>query len=432
MIKDVKDMLEIKGKVNTAICYAKVIEDEAIEQIRRMCDYDLTQGSKVRIMPDVHAGKGCTIGTTMTVIDKICPNIVGVDIGCGMYTVKLEERTLDFANIDEACHFIPSGMNVWAGRMERFDLTVLRCYRSLKFAKRLERSLGTLGGGNHFIEIDQATDGSFYLVIHSGSRNLGKQVAEIYQQLAIDLHAGKEAYFEERDRIIRTYKEQGRRSEIQNVLKELQREFETQELDAPDDICWLYGTYMDDYLHDVEICQQFAKRSRERMAEVILERTGMKAADSFHTIHNYIDVDEMILRKGAIAAHEGERVLIPINMRDGSVIAVGKGNPEWNYSAPHGAGRIMSRTKAKQNIDLDDYKSAMEGIYTTSVNASTLDEAPMAYKSLEDIIDVIRDSVDIIDIMKPVYNFKASEDDAPWKKKKEKHETENIGTAAQD
>ena len=232
-------------------------------------------------------------------------------------------------------------------------------------------------------------------------------MAEIYQQLAIDLHKGKEEYFKKKDEIIKTYKEAGRRKEIQGALKELLKNYEAKGLDTPEDICWLYGSFLSDYLHDVEICQQFAKRSRELMAEVILKRTGMTGAESFHTIHNYIDTEEMILRKGAIAAHEGEKVLIPINMRDGSVIALGKGNPEWNYSAPHGAGRIMSRTKAKDTLTMDEYKAAMEGIYTTSVNENTLDEAPMAYKALEDIIDVIRASVDIIDIMKPVYNFKA-------------------------
>lgn len=417
-------MFEIRGKVNTAVCYAKVIEDGAIEQIQRMCDYKLTEGSRVRIMPDVHAGKGCTIGTTMTVSDKVCPNIVGVDIGCGMYTLKLTAQTLDFEKIDAACHYIPSGKNVWEGRMERFALTDLRCYRSLRDTKRLERSLGTLGGGNHFIEIDKAADDTFYLIIHSGSRNLGKQVAEIYQQLAIDLHMGKEDYFRQRDEIIRTYKEAGRRGEIQKALKELKNNYETHELFIPEDLCWLDGTFLEDYLHDVEICQNFARRSRERMAEIILERTGMGAEEGFHTIHNYIDTREMILRKGAIAAHAGEKVLIPLNMRDGSVIAIGKGNPEWNYSAPHGAGRVMSRARAKETLDMEDYKVSMQGIYTTSINEKTIDEAPMAYKSLDDIIDVIRESVDVIDIMKPVYNFKASEDDVPWKKKKENKEGE--------
>ena len=400
-------MLEIKGKFNTAICYAKEVESEAVEQIRTMCNYPLTEGSKIRIMPDVHSGKGCTIGTTMTIIDKACPNIVGVDIGCGMYTVKLADKKLDFQKIDEVAHFIPSGRNVWEGRIEKFDLTGLCCYRSLKDSKRLGRSLGTLGGGNHFIEIDISSDGVYYLVIHSGSRNLGKQVAEIYQKLAVDLHKGMEEYFIRYDEIIRSYKAEGRRSEIQNALKELKKNYEKKELGIPEDICWLYGKYLKNYLHDVEICQEFARRSREKMAEIILEKTGVTALESFHTIHNYIDTEEMILRKGAISAKSGEKILIPINMRDGSVIATGKGNPEWNYSAPHGAGRIMSRAKAKETLSLEDYKLAMNGIYTTSVNESTLDEAPMAYKPLEDIIYVIRDSVDVIDIMKPVYNFKA-------------------------
>ena len=402
-------MFEIKGKVNTAVCYAAVVEEEAIEQIRRMCDYEFTEGSKIRIMPDVHAGKGCTIGTTMTINDKVVPNIVGVDIGCGMYTVELGLVNIDFERVDAAVHEIPSGRGVWEGRMERFDLTGLACYRSLKQTKRLERSLGTLGGGNHFIEIDAASDGNKYLVIHSGSRNLGKQVAELYQALAVDLNLGKANYFEQRDEIIRTYKEQGRRSEIQAALKSLEAEWKAKEPTMPADLCYLYGTYLEDYLHDVEICQQFARRSRERMAEIILEKTGMTARSSFHTIHNYIDTKEMILRKGSIAAHAGELVLIPINMRDGSVLARGKGNPEWNFSAPHGAGRLMSRMKARETLNLEAYRKTMEGIYTTSVNESTLDEAPMAYKSLDDILDVIRDSVDVIEVLKPIYNFKASE-----------------------
>lgn len=403
------DKLEIKGKVNTAICYARVVEDEAIEQIRRMCDYEITEDARIRIMPDVHAGKGCTIGTTMTISDKVVPNVVGVDIGCGMYTVSLGKINIDFEKVDEAAHFIPSGMNIWEGRQERFDLTVLRCYRELKNTKRLEKSLGTLGGGNHFIEIDESADGTKYLIIHSGSRNLGKQVAELYQRLAINLNRGYEDYLEKRDEIIRTYKEQGRRNDIQEALKNLHWKVFESETSIPEDLCFLSGKYLEDYLHDVEICQAFARRNREKMAEIILERTGLSGSDAFHTIHNYIDTGEMILRKGAIAAHNGEKVLIPINMRDGSVLAIGKGNPEWNYSAPHGAGRIMSRTKAKNELSMDEYKETMKGIYTTSINENTLDETPMAYKSLEDIIDVIRESVDVIDVMKPIYNFKASE-----------------------
>ena len=402
------DKIEIKGKVNTAICYARVVEDEAIEQIRRMCDYIITEGSRIRIMPDVHAGKGCTVGTTMTINDKAVPNIVGVDIGCGMYTVSLGKVDIDFEKVDEAAHYIPSGMDVWDGRQERFDLTKLNCYRYLRDSRRLERSLGTLGGGNHFIEIDETGDGCKYLIVHSGSRNLGKQVAEYYQRLATNLDRGYSTYFEKRDEIIRTYKEQGRKSEIQSALKDLHWQVYESKTSIPDDLCYLSDKYLAEYLHDVEICQNFAKRNRELMAEIILERTAMTSLEAFHTIHNYIDVDEMILRKGAIAAHSGEKVLIPINMRDGSVLAVGKGNPEWNYSAPHGAGRLMSRTAAKNNLSLDEYKEMMKGVYSTSINENTLDEAPMAYKRLEDIIDVIKESVDIIEVMKPIYNFKAS------------------------
>lgn len=399
-------MLEIRGKVNTAISYASVIEEEAIEQIRRMCDYDFTEGSKIRIMPDVHAGKGCTIGTTMTVVDKAVPNVVGVDIGCGMLTVNLGKIDIDFEKFDEACHYIPSGRDVWEGRVEKFDLTVLKCYRSLKDTKRLGRSLATLGDGNHFIEVDESSDGSKYLVIHTGSRNLGKQVADYYQGLAIDLHRGKEEYLEARENLIKEYKAAGRRNEIQDALKQLK--WKSHELFVPEDLCYLYGKYLDDYLFDVEICQNFAKRNRELLAKIILERVGITHLESFHTVHNYIDTKEMILRKGAIAAHAGEKVLIPINMRDGSILAIGRGNPDWNYSAPHGAGRLMSRTKAKDTLDLEEYKQQMEGVYTTSVNEATLDEAPMAYKSLEDIIDSVRESVDIIEVLKPIYNFKAS------------------------
>lgn len=402
------DKIEINGKVNTAICYARVVEDEAIEQIRRMCDYIITEGSRIRIMPDVHAGKGCTVGTTMTINDKAVPNIVGVDIGCEMYTVSLGKADIDFEKVDEAAHYIPSGMDVWEGRQERFDLTKLNCYRYLRDSRRLERSLGTLGGGNHFIEIDETGDGNKYLIVHSGSRNLGKQVAEYYQRLAMNLDRGYGDYLEKRDEIIRSYKEQGRKSEIQSALKDLHWQVYESKTSIPDDLCYLSDKYLAEYLHDVEICQNFAKRNRELMAEIILERTGMTSLEAFHTIHNYIDVDEMILRKGAIAAHSGEKVLIPINMRDGSVLAVGKGNPEWNYSAPHGAGRLMSRTAAKNNLSLDEYKEMMKGVYSTSINENTLDEAPMAYKRLEDIIDVIKESVDIIEVMKPIYNFKAS------------------------
>ena len=398
--------MEIKGKVNTAVCYAKVIEDEAVEQIRRMCDYPFTEGSRIRIMPDVHAGKGCTIGTTMTIRDRAVPNIVGVDIGCGMYTVNLGKAELDLARLDAAAHFIPSGLNVWNSPQEHFDLTKLRCCSALKNPQRLECSLGTLGGGNHFIEVDMAADGTKYLVIHSGSRNLGKQVAEHYQRRAVALNKGREQLNERREALIAEYRAAGRMQELQSALSQLTQDEHRAAI--PDDLCFVYGKALEDYLHDVELCQRFARRNRERMAAILLERTGLTGGDAFHTIHNYIDTSEMILRKGAIAAHEGERVLIPINMRDGSILAVGRGNPEWNFSAPHGAGRIMSRGVAKKQLSLEEYRREMQGIYTTSVNENTLDEAPMAYKSLGDILDVVAESVDVLEVLKPIYNFKAN------------------------
>ena len=401
------ECMEIRGRCGVAIAYAKVIEEEAIEQIRRMCDYEFTEGASIRIMPDVHWGKGCTIGTTMTVRDKVVPNLVGVDIGCGMYTVDLGKGEIDLVRFDEAAHFVPSGRNLWDGRQERFDLTALRCYRALKDTKRIARSLGTLGGGNHFIEIDRSADGTHYLVIHTGSRNLGKQIAEYYQNIAIDLSHGKDELFRARDELIRRYKAEGRRSELQEALKDLNRGFQAKEAEIPADLAFLYGSYLADYLHDIEICQNFARRNREVIVRVLLERTGLTAGEAFHTIHNYIDVEERILRKGAIAAHAGERVLIPINMRDGSILAVGRGEPDWNWSAPHGAGRLMSRTAAKENLSMDEFRETMADVYTTAVNENTLDEAPMAYKSLADIIDVIEDSVDVIEVLKPIYNFKA-------------------------
>ena len=399
--------MEINGKFATAISYAKEIEDVAEEQIRTMCDQAFTEGCRVRIMPDVHAGKGCTIGTTMTIRGKAVPNVVGVDIGCGMYTTKFADKRVDFARVDEVCHWIPSGMNVWDSPREVFDLEQLRCYRKLQKRNWLKNSLGTLGGGNHFIEIDRSEDGTFWLVIHSGSRNLGKQVCEYYQQLAVDIAEGKEDYMESAPELIARLKAEGREKEIQTELDALRLRLNHKT--APDSLCHLEGQHLEDYLHDVKVCQEFAVRNREIMAGLILKKTGMEGLESFHTVHNYIDTDEMILRKGAIAAHAGERVLIPINMRDGSIIAIGRGNEEWNFSAPHGAGRIMSRKKAFETLSLDDYKAAMEGIYTTTATRETLDESPMAYKRMEDILDAVRESVDIVEIIRPVYNFKAAE-----------------------
>lgn len=400
-------MKEIVGKFNTAKCFATTIEDGAIEQIRSVCDMQEFASSKIRIMPDVHEGKGCTIGTTMTITDKIVPAMVGVDIGCGMYTVNLGKVDIDFEKIDEACHYIPCGRNVWDGRKEKFDLTQLRCFRHLKYTKRLERSLGTLGGGNHFIEVDD-DDGNKYLVIHSGSRNLGTQVAEFYQQLAVDLNLGKEEYFIQREEIIRTFKVQGRHSEIQAELKKFDKEYKLKSPTLPPDRCYLYGTFMDDYVHDVDICQRFAERSRSKMAEIIIERCGFTHVDEFQTIHNYIDVKEMILRKGAVSAKLGEKLLIPINMRDGSLICIGKGNEDWNNSAPHGAGRLMSRTKAFEKLTMEEYIAQMSGIYSTCIIPDTLDESPMAYKNMDEIVQNIEPTATIVCTIKPIYNFKAA------------------------
>lgn len=401
-------MIEIVGKYNTAICYTNELEPNAYAQIESVCNEEAFKNSKIRIMPDVHAGKGCTIGTTMTIVDKVVPNMVGVDIGCGMYTVSLGKADIDLEKFDEAAHSIPCGRNVWDSRQERFDLTALRCYRSLKDSKRLERSLGTLGGGNHFIEIDADADGNKYLIIHSGSRNLGTQVAELYQRTAVDLNLGKEEFFRQREEIIRTYKEEGRRSEIQPTLKKMAREWKNKEPTMPRELCYLYGSFMEDYLHDIVICQQFAKRNREKMAELLLEKTGLTGYEAFQTIHNYIDVETKTLRKGSVSAKAGEKLLIPINMRDGSLICVGKGNADWNNSAPHGAGRLMSRSDAFEKLTMEEYQAQMAGIYTTCVNYSTLDESPMAYKNMDEIVENIEPTAEIIAHIKPIYNFKAA------------------------
>lgn len=400
-------MFEIRGKINTAVCYATNVESVAIEQIREMCSYEFTRDSKIRIMPDVHAGTGCTVGTTMTITDRAVPNVVGTDIGCGMYTVNLGSGDVDLAAFDGIVHLLPAGNRIWDSTQEKFVLENLACYRELNNIQRLKRSLGTLGGGNHFIEIDQASDGTKFLIIHSGSRSLGCQVSEFYQNLAIRLNYGYGDYLDEKNEVIASYKKQGRRSELKDVIRKMKWDRGRQINKVPDEFCWLSGKYLDDYLHDVDICQKFAVRNREIMAEFLLKHAGLNGTDCFHTIHNYIDVDEKILRKGAIAAHKGEKVLIPINMRDGSILAVGRGNPDWNFSAPHGAGRLYSRSTAKNTITLDEYRESMKGIYTTSVNEFTLDEAPMAYKSIDDIIGTVSETVDLVEVLKPVYNFKA-------------------------
>ena len=342
-------MQVISGKYNSAEIFTDHIEDTCREQVKTLLDQEAFQDAKIRIMPDCHAGAGCVIGFTADLGDKVIPNVVGVDIGCGMYTVMLGKVDIDFKRFDDVVrNFVPYGGNVHPGRLEHFpDIQTMKCYRQLRDTRKLERSLGTLGGGNHFIELDRDEDGNIYLVIHSGSRNLGKQVAEYYQELAIKLHTGWDELFREEQRIIREYKAAGRRTEIQGVLKELHREFKAKASDVPHELCYLTGEYTKDYLHDMKICQDFADRNRKLMAEIILENYGLKALDSFTTVHNYIDHDSNIIRKGAVSAKQDEPILIPINMRDGSLMCIGKGNPDWNYSAPHGAGRVYSRKDAK-------------------------------------------------------------------------------------
>lgn len=404
------------------------IEQEAIDQINTLLEQPAFADCKVRIMPDVHAGAGCVIGFTADLGDKVIPNIVGVDIGCGMFTVELGRidtgingktdssianyvTDIDYEKLDNVIRTcIPSGRNVHEEINYIFpELKNLRCYNKLKNIDWLERSMGTLGGGNHFIEIDEGFEGRKYLVIHTGSRNLGKQVADYYQNLAVELMIGKNKLASEQDKLIAEYKDQGRSSEIQDAIKELRNTWRKKTNDIPKELCYLTGKYRDDYIYDMKICQRFAKQNRLMIALKIMLSMGWYSIDLFETVHNYIDESNMI-RKGAISAKKGEKVLIPINMRDGSLLCVGKGNEDWNCSAPHGAGRIMSRSKARESISMESFRESMTGIYTTSVCESTIDESPMAYKSMNEIINNIKDTVDILDVLKPVYNFKASED----------------------
>ena len=403
------------------------IEREAIDQINTLLEQPAFADCKVRIMPDVHAGAGCVIGFTADLGDKVIPNIVGVDIGCGMFTVELGRidtgingktdssivnyvTDIDYEKLDNVIRTcIPSGRNVHEEINYIFpELKNLRCYNKLKNIDWLERSMGTLGGGNHFIEIDEGFEGRKYLIIHTGSRNLGKQVADYYQNLAVELMIGRDKLAYERDRLIAEYKDQGRSSEIQDAIKELRNTWRKKTNDIPKELCYLTGKYRDDYIYDMKICQRFAKQNRLMIALKIMLSMGWYSIDLFETVHNYIDESNMI-RKGAISAKKGEKVLIPINMRDGSLLCVGKGNEDWNCSAPHGAGRIMSRSKARESISMESFRESMAGIYTTSICESTIDESPMAYKSMNEIINNIKDTVDILDVLKPVYNFKASE-----------------------
>ena len=402
-------MFEINGKYNTAKVFTSIIEKEAISQIIELCNQAAFKDSKIRIMPDVHSGKGCTIGTTMTIKDKVIPNLVGVDIGCGMLTINLGKNKPDFDKLDKVINeHVPSGCEVRKILyMDRYliddmcHITELKCYNHID-AERAYFSLGSLGGGNHFIEVNKDSFGDYYLVIHSGSRHLGVDVAKYYQN-----EAYKNLYNKTngsvRNELISRLKSEGREKEISVELAKLKS------LSVSKDYSYCEGDLFRDYIHDMKIVQFYADINRQIIAnEIINNMKNLDVKEFFSTVHNYIDTENMILRKGSISAQKGERVIIPINMRDGSIIAVGKGNEDWNYSAPHGAGRLMSRSKAKEIITLDEFQKSMTGIYSTSVNLSTIDESPMSYKPIDEILHNIKDTVEVEKIIKPIFNFKAS------------------------
>lgn len=400
-------MITIQGLYNTAVCYASELEEAARGQIQAVCDRPEFSGCKIRIMPDDHAGKGCTIGTTMTIRDKIVPGMVGVDIGCGMETVALAEREVDFEKLDALIRReIPYGREVREiphPLSAAIDLTRLRCAGRVKL-DRAARSIGTLGGGNHFIEVDRAEDGRLFLVVHSGSRHLGCEVAEFYQDEGRRALWGGAAY--QIQETIAQLKAQGRFREIQKTISELKKEHT---LNIPRDLTYVEGWLFEDYLHDMKLTQHFAALNRRAMVDVILSGLGLTAVETFTTIHNYIDTEAMILRKGAVSARSGEKLLIPINMRDGSLICAGRGNEEWNCSAPHGAGRLMSRRAAFSTLSMEEFRKEMAGVYTTCVLPDTLDESPMAYKSMDEIVAQIGPTAEIVERVRPVYNFKAAD-----------------------
>ena len=402
-------MITIQGQYNTAICYTNELEGAAREQIQAVCDRPEFAGCKIRIMPDVHAGKGCTIGTTMTITDKVVPNLVGVDIGCGMETTRIREGRLELQKLDKLIYEkIPSGFSIRdkAHRyLNEIDLSELCCARHVDLL-RAEKSIGTLGGGNHFIEVDKDDEGNLYIVVHSGSRHLGVEVASYYQEAGYKvLNRTDDASIEA---LIARMKAEGREKEIQKELKKLKNLKQT---NIPKALAYVSGELFEQYIHDMKIVQHFAMLNRQAMMDEIVKGMKLHVEEQFTTIHNYIDTDAMILRKGAVSAKEGERLLIPINMRDGSLLCVGKGNEDWNCSAPHGAGRLMSRADAKQSFTVSEFKKQMAEVYTTSVSKATLDECPMAYKGMQDILDNIGPTADVVKIIRPIYNFKAGDEE---------------------
>lgn len=398
-------MIQVNGKYNQAIIYTDVVDAASIAQVQELCNQEFTAGQRIRLMPDIHAGAGCTIGTTMTLNDKVVPNLVGVDIGCGMAVAVLKERHIELEKLDKVIRqYVPAGFEIRYAR-HRFandvELEDLRCAKHVNL-DRAAKSIGTLGGGNHFIEVDRDDEGTLYLVVHTGSRHLGVEIASYYQRLAYEqLNKASE---EDVRALVAKLKAEGKQKQIESEIKKLKSVKRT---DIPKHLAYVDGQAFDDYIHDMRIAQHFASTNRHAIVDVIVKNMGFHVADSFTTIHNYIDLDNMILRKGAVSAQVGERLIIPINMRDGSLICVGKGNPEWNCSAPHGAGRLMSRADAKHSFTVSEFKKEMNGIFTTSVGRDTLDECPMAYKPMEAILDNISDTVEVQKIIRPIYNFKA-------------------------
>ena len=397
--------MQIIGKYGAAKVYATIVDEKTKEQINELMNQKFVKDLNVRIMADCHAGAGCVIGTTMEVSDCCVPSLVGVDIGCGMLCVKLGDLNIDLIKLDRFIRKkIPSDMAVYDEVQDmKVNIEKLKCYEYLSNKTRHKKSMGTLGGGNHFIEIDKDDEGALYLVIHTGSRNLGKQVCEYYTNRAKDdFIKSKEENFKS---LIARYKRLCKEDKIEEGLAKLKTKYNN----FNKELIPLYKDAFKDYMHDMDLCQKFANENREHIAKRILEYLGYKLEDFsyFHTIHNYINMNDRILRKGAISAYENEEVLIPINMRDGSIIARGKSNVDYNFSAPHGAGRILSRSEAFNSITIDQFKESMVGIYSTSVQLDTIDESPFAYKSIDDIIPNILPTVDIVKVIKPIYNFKA-------------------------
>lgn len=401
-------MIELRGKYNEAKIFTDVVDEESIAQVLLLLNQEFVSGNKIRMMPDIHAGSGCTIGTTMTIADKIVPNLVGVDIGCGMETICIKENHIELQKLDKLVYEkIPSGFNIRQKAHKYFkqiNLEDLYCYKNIDM-RRAEMSLGTLGGGNHFIEADKDDEGNIYIVVHSGSRHLGLEVAGYYQRQGYEELNGSAQ--KDINDLIENLKAQKREKEIQKSIKALKN---TKRTNIPKQLAYVTGDLFEQYIHDMKIIQEYAELNRKAMIDEIIRGMKLHVIEQFTTIHNYIDTDVMILRKGAVSARKNEKLLIPINMRDGSLICTGKGNDDWNQSAPHGAGRLMSRSAAKESFTVSEFKNQMSGIYTTSVNRDTLDECPMAYKGMDDIVNNIGDTVEIDKIIKPIYNFKAGGD----------------------